>query len=76
MVIRNIMFISDQGLVEMATKITYDYIKKFAKSCGFDFERSGKVYVLKTPYGERVRTTLKEVEKVGSFIMYGELIIE
>lgn len=47
----------------MSTKITYDYIKKFAKSCGFDFERDGKSYVLKTPYATYQRTTLKEIER-------------
>ena len=47
----------------MTTKITYDYIKTFAKSCGFDFERDGKVYVLKTPYATYAKPTLKEIEK-------------
>lgn len=47
----------------MSTKITYDYVKKFAKSCGFDFERDGKSYVLKTPYGTRVGTRLKTMER-------------
>ncbi len=47
----------------MPAKITYDYVKKFAKSCGFDFERDGKSYVLKTPYGTHVSTTLKQIEK-------------
>ncbi len=47
----------------MSTKITYDYIKKFAKTCGFDFERDGKSYILKTPYATYQRTTLKEIER-------------
>jgi hypothetical protein len=47
----------------MVSKITKDYINKFAKSCGFDFGRDGKSYVLKTPYATYTRTTLKEIEK-------------
>ena len=47
----------------MSTKITYDYVKKFAKTCGFDFKRDGKVYVLKTLYGTYKRSTLKEIER-------------
>jgi hypothetical protein len=48
----------------MSTKITYDYIKKFAKTCGFDFGKTtGNKYFLTTPYTTYVRPTLKEIER-------------
>jgi len=48
----------------MASKITYAYIEKFAKTCGFEVKKDPSGYTLKTPYATHKRSTLKEIERL------------
>lgn len=45
-------------------QLTVDYIRKFAKTCGFTFSESKGKYHLETPYSKYEVKTLKEVEKL------------